>query len=60
MSSKKYLLEYSSVEQHKNRSLVEYLYGTMLYKENKLSDSIQRLEALVQQDSTSLYAKRQF
>lgn len=58
VSSKKYLLEYTSIEQRKNRSLVEYLYGTMLYKENKLSDSIQRLEALVQQDSTSLYAKK--
>lgn len=58
ISSKKYLLEYSSVEQRKNRSLVEYLYGTMLYKENKVLDAVQRLETLVQQDSTSLYGKK--
>lgn len=57
-TTKKYLLEYSSAEKTKNRSLVEYLYGTMLYKEGKVEDAITRLENLAQADSTSLYGKK--
>lgn len=58
LTAKKYLLEYSSVEKNKNRSLVEYLYGTMLYKENKIEDATLRLEKLVQEDDRSLYGKK--
>lgn len=57
-TTKKYLLEYSSAEKSKNRGLVEYLYGTMLYKEGKVEEASTRLENLIQTDSTSLYGKK--